>query len=158
MAMWNSMKSAAFVIVGVAALGACAPTGGGNVVSSQAAGQVSEVEYGTVIDARAVVIQGENNGVGAAAGVVAGAAAGSQIGGGQDDRIAAGVAGAVVGGLVGNEVEKAVDRQNGIQYTVRLQSGRTIVVTQGNNPMIPIGARVQVVYDSNGQARVQQTR
>jgi outer membrane lipoprotein SlyB len=139
-----------------AALGACAaPVGGGDVVSSRAAGQVSEVEYGVVVEARPVTIQGNNDGVGAAAGGVIGAAAGSQIGGGRDDRILAGVVGGVAGAVIGNEVEKSADRQKGMQYTVRLQSGRTIVVTQGANPYIPPQSRVQVIYDANGRARVQ---
>lgn len=154
MAIWKTIKTAAFVLVGAVSLAACAQTGGGNVVSADSARGAGEVYYGTVIDARAVTIQGNNDGVGAAAGVVAGAAAGSQIGGGRDENIIAGAVGAVVGGIVGNEVEKAVDRQQGIQYTVRLSNGRDIVVTQGRDPMIPVGARVQVIYDPNGEVRI----
>lgn len=140
-----------------AALGACAgtPVGGGNVVSSNAAGQVSEIEYGTVVDARPVTIQGQNEGYGAAAGGIVGAAAGSQIGGGTAENVAAGVVGAIGGALIGNEIEKSVDRQKGMQYTVRLQSGKEISITQGADPYYPPGTRVQILYDRNGQARVQ---
>jgi len=154
--MKTLVARAALVIAATAALGACAnPTGGGNVVSSRDAGRVAEVEYGVIEDARPVTIQHQNDGVGAAAGGVVGAAAGSQIGGGRGERIAAGVVGGVVGAVVGNEIEKSVDREEGMQYTVRLQSGRTIVVTQGAKPYLQTGTRVQVIYDASGRARVQ---
>ncbi len=152
----HTASRAALVVALAATLGACASSqiGGGNVVSRDATRAVSQVEYGVVIDSRQVTIEGTRSGMGAAVGAVAGGVAGSQIGGGRAENAVAGVAGAVVGGLIGDAVEEGVTKQAGIQYTVRLQSGRSIVVTQGADYIIPNGAQVQVIYDRDGSARV----
>ena len=144
----HTASRAALVVALAATLGACASSqiGGGNVVSRDATRAVSQVEYGVVIDSRQVTIEGTRSGMGAAVGAVAGGVAGSQIGGGRAEN--------AVAGLIGDAVEEGVTKQAGIQYTVRLQSGRSIVVTQGADYIIPNGAQVQVIYDRDGSARV----
>lgn len=121
MSIISFAKRATLVVAMTAALGACASSqvGGGNTVSRDATRSAATVEYGVVIDARQVTIEGTRSGVGAATGAVAGGIAGSQIGGGTEERAVAGVAGAVVGGLIGDAVEEGVTSQKGIEYTVR---------------------------------------
>jgi outer membrane lipoprotein SlyB len=150
----------AIVLAVASSLGACASSriGDGNTVSRDATRSVSEVEYGVVIDARQVNIQGTRSGVGAVAGAAVGAAAGSQIGGSRSDNIAAGVVGGIIGAVAGDAVEEGVTSQKGIQYTVRPDRGRDIVVTQGAEYMIRVGARVQIIYERNGSARIIESR
>lgn len=154
------MKSVALrtaVVLAVASsLGACASSriGDGNTVSRDATRSVSEVSYGVVIDARQVNIEGTRSGVGAVAGAAVGAAAGSQIGGGRRENIAAGVVGGIIGAVAGDALEEGVTSQRGIQYTVRPDRGREIVVTQGAERIIRVGARVQIIYGRDGSARI----
>ena len=160
MSIISFAKRATLVVAMTAALGACASSqvGGGNTVSRDATRSAATVEYGVVIDARQVSIEGTRSGVGAATGAVAGGVAGSQIGGGTEERAVAGIAGAVVGGLIGDAVEEGVTSQKGIEYTVRLDRGGVITVAQGADPIIPRNARVQVIYGRDGSTRIVQAR
>ncbi|MFO1235896.1 MAG: glycine zipper 2TM domain-containing protein [Alphaproteobacteria bacterium] len=160
MSIFSIAKRATLVVAMAAALGACASSqiGGGNTVSRDATRGASAVEYGVVIDSRQVTIEGTRSGVGAATGAVAGGIAGSQIGGGTEERAIAGVVGAVGGAVIGDAIEEGVTSQKGLQYTVRLDRGGDIVVTQGADPMIPRNARVQVIYDRDGTVRIVQVR
>ena len=97
----------------------------------------------------------QSAGVGAAVGCAAGAVLAKLT---KNDATTACVAGAVVGGLIGDAVEEGVTSQKGLQYTVRLDRGGDIVVTQGADPMIPRNARVQVIYDRDGTVRIVQVR
>lgn len=151
---------AGLVVALTASLGACASSqiGGGDTVSRDAVRGSSEVEYGVVVDARQVRVQGTRSGVGAVGGAAVGAAVGSQIGGGTGERVAAGVVGGVVGAIAGDAIEEGVTQQNAIEYTVRLQSGRTIKVVQADRYIIRNGARVEVVYDRDGTTRIVEYR
>lgn len=145
---------ASMIAASLVTVAACAAPGG-NVVSYSGARQVNETYIGRVIDAREVVIQERNDGVGAAAGIVTGAAIGSQIGGGRDDRIVGGIVGAIAGGLIGNEIEKGVDRRKAIEYTIEFENGERWSIAQGRDPYIGIGQRVQVIVNRRtGEARV----
>ena len=58
------------------------------------------------------------------------------------------IAGAIVGGLVGNAVENNANQRNGVEVTVRLDSGRTIAVPQENaGENFRPGDRVRVLSD-----------
>ena len=135
MSIISFAKRATLVVAMTAALGACASSqvGGGNTVSRDATRSAATVEYGVVIDARQVTIEGTRSGVGAATG-------------------------AVVGGLIGDAVEEGVTSQKGIEYTVRLDRGGVITVAQGADPIIPRNARVQVIYGRDGSTRIVQAR
>ena len=160
MTMKSVALRTALVVAVTASLGACASTqmGGGNTVSRDAARGVSEVSYGVVIDARQVNIQGTRSGVGAVAGAAVGAAAGSQIGGSRSDNIAAGVVGGIIGAVAGDAVEEGVTSQKGIEYTVRPDRGRDIIVIQPADYMIRVGARVQIIEDRDGAVRIVESR
>jgi outer membrane lipoprotein SlyB len=161
MTMKSVALRTAIVLAVASSLGACASSriGDGNTVSRDATRSVSEVEYGVVIDARQVNIQGTRSGVGAVAGAAVGAAAGSQIGGSRSDNIAAGVVGGIIGAVAGDAIEEGATSQKGIEYIVRPDRGnRDRVVTQGAERIIPIGARVQIIYGRDGSVRIVESR
>ena len=85
-------------------------------------------------------------GAGAVAGAVIGGVIGNQVGSG-DGKTAATVAGAVVGGIAGNEIEKNRN-QTWYDMTVRMNDGRTVVVSQNSLNGIREGSRV-VIRDGN---------
>ena len=86
---------------------------------------------------------GRTTGVGAVTGAVVGGAIGNQVGSGSGRR-AATVAGAVLGGIAGNEIEE--DRREGTRYDVyvRMNDGRTVVVSQRELDGVREGTRVRV--------------
>ena len=102
------------------------------------------VQFGTVVSAR-----GHRSGqpgrqaAGAIVGGIAGAALGQNVGGGTGQVLATG-AGATAGAAAGLQAGKAVAGHQSIEWTVRLESGRTIAVIQAE-PVFAVGQRVQVI-------------
>ena len=139
-----SLRSAAALVL-VAALSACAAQQSGNVVSANQARQAQSVQFGTVTSSRVVTVQGTQGGqaAGAILGGIAGAALGQEVGGGTGRVIATGV-GATAGAAAGLQAGKAAGSRQSIEWTVRLESGGSIAVIQGD-PTFAIGQRVQVI-------------
>ena len=129
----------------------CTPRIGGQDYSVSDSGKAAITYRGVVISARPVVISNqrpENQGQpGAGAGVGAvtgGLVAGSTMGRGNGSLVAAGL-GAVAGGVAGHFVEKELTRQEGVEYTIRLDNGNTISVAQGKEPVISVNQSVLVI-------------
>lgn len=107
-----------------------------------------EVQMGVVESVRVVKIEGTKSAVGPAAGAVVGGVAGSTVGGGRGQIVGATV-GAVLGGVGGAAAEEAITRQEGLEITVRLDSGRVIAVTQAADEQFNPGDRVRVLTGGN---------
>ncbi len=130
-----------------AALAAAALTGCANrSMSSQtfprsSAQSVWNVEYGEIVDVRAVEIEGEFPLLGVLIGSAIGHAAGTEI----SDSSNAGVVGGVVGAVAGGSIEHAASSTNGLQITVDLDSGRTVAIVQDDGEQFQDGERVRVL-------------
>lgn len=115
--------------------------------------RVYEVKMGVVEAVRYVKLEGTDSGVGAASGAVIGGIAGSGAGDRRGSAIGA-VVGAVVGGVVGAATEEATTKKQGIELTVRLDSGRLLAVIQEDTgEKFAVGDRVRML-ESGGQARI----
>lgn len=148
----NLFKLAVFGLLAALTLGGCASGLGSRDYSRNQVRGVQEVRTGVVVNVRNVNIEGTKTPIGTGAGAVVGGIAGSQLGRGNGS-IAGAVLGAVAGGLAGSAVEEGVTRQNGLEITVRLDSGRTIAVTQGADEYFRPGERVRVLSEG-GTTRV----
>ncbi|MES2366127.1 MAG: glycine zipper 2TM domain-containing protein [Pseudomonadota bacterium] len=148
----NLFKLVALSLLAAFILGGCASGLGSNDYSRNQARSVQQVQTGVVVDVRNVNIEGTKTPIGAGAGAVVGGLAGSQLGRGNGS-IAGAVLGAVAGGFAGSAVEEGVTRQKGLEITVRLDSGRTIAVTQGADEYFRPGDRVRVLSEG-GTTRV----
>ncbi|MHB1174627.1 MAG: outer membrane lipoprotein [Sulfuriferula sp.] len=144
----NIFKFAALALLAALILGGCASGLGSNDYSRNQARSVQQVQTGVVVDVRNVNIEGTKTPIGAGAGAVVGGLAGSQLGRGNGS-IAGAVLGAVAGGFAGSAVEEGVTRQKGLEITVRLDSGRTIAVTQGADEYFRPGDRVRVLSEGS---------
>lgn len=131
----------------------CSNDFSGNRYDSVNVGEVSRTDHGTVVSLRKVEIKPNGNDLGAGAllGGVGGGLLGSAFGGGKG-KILTSAAGAVVGGVAGNAIQNRA--QDGIEYTIKLDSGATITLAQGTQPAISVGQRVYVVNSSKGRSRV----
>ena len=140
----------------VTVLSGCASDLSGDSYSRSEVRRAQQVEYGEIISLRPVQIEGTKSPVGAGAGAVVGGVGGSTLGGGKGSTIMA-VIGAVAGGMAGAAVEEGVTRSQGVEITVKLDSGRTVAIVQGLSPheKFAVGDQVRVLT-SRGTSRVAQ--
>ena len=135
-------------LLALAVLAGCAPSRSGDVYRRGEALRAQSVEFGTLESLRNVRLEDARPGVGTAGGAVLGGIAGSTLGGGSRAHAAGAVAGAIIGGIAGHAIERDVNRANGIEVTVRLDSGRMIAVVQeGDGAEFRPGDRVRVLSD-----------
>jgi outer membrane lipoprotein SlyB len=126
----------------------CAPSIRGDTYQRGQTMRAQSVELGVVESLRPVQIEGRQSGAGAATGAVIGGLGGSQVGGGSRAHVAGAVVGAIVGGAIGNAVERDATKANGVEITVRLDSGRMLAVVQeGSFDEFRPGDRIRVLSD-----------
>lgn len=135
-----------------ALLGACASSNSGSVYSRDEARKVQTVRTGVVESVRQVKLEGTKSPVGTVAGGVVGGVAGSTVGGGKGQAIAT-VLGAVAGGLAGSAAEEGLTRKDGIEITVKLDSGGMIAIVQEADEHFNPGEKVRVL-ENRGVTRV----
>lgn len=132
------------VVAAGLALAACTPQAGPSTVHQSETGQVVPVQHGEVTAVRVVEIRPGETRVGTVVGGALGAIGGSQIGSSTAANIAGGVAGATAGAAAGSAVQGS-QRQQGLEITIRLDSGETVAVVQPGDPRdFRVGDRVRV--------------
>lgn len=121
----------------------------GDTYSRQEAGRSQSVYKGRVTSVRLVKIQG-NSQAGTVIGGIAGALLGKEIGSGSTANTIGGVAGAGLGAVAGSRIQQAQGTKQGVEITVKLDTGRRISAVQEVNPRetFNVGDRVRVL--SNG--------
>ena len=119
--------------------------------------RLMRVRYAEVIDIRPVKIDGEAGFIGETGGAAVGYTVGRTIGDGSGSRVA-GAVGGVAGAVAGTAIETKLTEQDGYAITVRLDSGREIVIVQPADVAFGPGERVRVLTSSGGRARVEKTR
>lgn len=122
-------------------------------------GMAKQLDGGTIIDLREVVIDGSSSGIGAYGGAIGGSVAGGTIGAdvsGTSLGAAVGAAGGMIaGGVVGPKIEKALTSKRAQELTIQMDEGGTIVVVQEiREPRFNIGDPVRVDSNLAGAARV----
>ncbi|ACT51511.1 outer membrane lipoprotein SlyB [Methylovorus glucosotrophus] len=147
----NTVKLVGIAVM-LAMLGACASSNSGSVYSRDEARKVQTVKMGVVESVRTVKLEGTKSPVGTAGGAVVGGVAGSTMGGGKGQAIAT-VLGAIVGGLAGSAAEEGLTRKDGLEITVKLDSGTMIAVVQEADDQFQPGERVRIL-ESGGTTRV----
>jgi len=142
------------LLFAAAVLAGCVSSKAGDVYSRDQARTEQNVRMGTIEAVREVQIEGTKSGVGAVAGGVTGGIAASTIGHGTGSAVAAAV-GAIAGGLVGSAAEEGLTKSNGLEITVKLDSGQVIAVVQAVDAKTTFqpGDRVRVL-SGQGVTRV----
>lgn len=133
-------------------LAACASSNSGGAYTRSQVRQVQTVTMGVVESVRLVRIEGTGSGVGTATGAVVGGVAGSTLGGGKG-KVLTTVIGAVAGGLAGSAAEEGLTRTDGLEITVKLDSGSMLAITQEADEQFHAGDRVRVL-EGGGVTRV----
>ena len=118
----------------------------GSPYSRSEARQVQEVEFGTVLSTNPVVIEGKQSGAGQLPGAIIGGVAGSSVGEGKGQQIFT-ILGAVGGAVVGSMIEEQATRTQGLELTIKMDSGKTLSIVQevDNVNVFREGQRVRVL-------------
>jgi len=126
----------------------------GETYSRDDARQIQQLEFGIIEQIKMVQIEGTKSAIGAGSGAIIGGVAGSSIGGGRGVIIAT-VIGAIAGGMAGSAIEESVTKRQGMEITIRKESGQLISIVQELSPnqSFSVGDRVRVL-NNNGEARV----
>lgn len=141
------------IILIAVALAGCASSNAGDVYSRDETRQIQHIKMAVVESVRQVKIEGTNTGVGAVAGGVVGGVAGSSLGNGRGE-IITGVIGAVAGALAGSAAEGALTKKDGIEITVKLESGELVAIVQeATTEEFHPGEKVRLI-ESGGTTRV----
>lgn len=143
MGQWNRIAAAMLAATMVAG---CAQGLGGGSYTRDEVRREQNVRMGVVESVRPVQIEGTRTIVGPAAGAVVGGIAGSSVGGGRGSDVAA-VLGAVVGGVAGQAIEQGTTRRNGVELTVKLDSGALVAIVQEADESFKAGDRVRILSD-----------
>ena len=99
---------------------------------------------GVVEEVRRVPLPASSGYIGTIGGGTVGGIAGGTLGGGRGSQ-AASVAGAVAGSVAGYALENAVTAKEGLEISVRLDSGSLLVVVQPDGESFRAGERVRVL-------------
>lgn len=140
-------------LIAVLLVTGCAPPRYGDTYYYGQARRAQSVELGVVDSVRVVEMQARPTGVGTVGGAALGGIAGSNLGRGSAANTAGAIAGAILGGLAGTAIERDVTRGQGLEVTVRLDSGRLVAVVQEPAEAFRPGDRVRVLSDG-ASARV----
>ncbi len=135
----------------------CARNISSSTYDATTVGSVSSSYQCVVVSVRKVAIENgdslENNYIGAVSGALAGGAIGNAIGGGRATPITT-VGGAIAGGIGGAMAEKALKSQDGLEYTVRMESGALKTIVQGMDGALAPGQPAILILSNNGRSRL----
>jgi outer membrane lipoprotein SlyB len=130
----------------------CAPKLGGSDYAMADVGANSTSLRGSIVALRVINInasQPNQPGVGAGIGAVSGAVIGNVV---SNHGPFTTLAGGLLGGVAGHFAEQGLTSQEGIEYTVQLDSGEVHTIAQGAEPRMSVGQRVIVVLNNKGYA------
>jgi outer membrane lipoprotein SlyB len=146
------MLKLSLTILIAATLAACT-TSSPDVIRREDAQRLSTVQDAVVLSVRPVTVDGNQSGIGGAAGALVGGVAGSSVGGRRESAIV-GVLGAVAGAVVGNAVERAGTKEDAYEILVQLRNGerRSIVQAKGKEAL-EAGDAV-ILINTGGKVRV----
>jgi outer membrane lipoprotein SlyB len=105
------------------------------------------VRMATVEAVRKVMIQRDSKGIGLIGGAAVGGIAGSGMGGGRGQDIAT-VLGAIGGLVAGQAIENQANQREGLEITVKYDSGEIRVIVQEADVELRPGDRVRVISGS----------
>ena len=145
------MKSIVLALT-VLALAACTTTNP-DIVQKGDAQRMSQIQDATVLSVRPVTIDGNQSGIGAAAGGVVGGISGSSVGGRREAAIV-GVLVAIVGSVIGNAIERTATREDAVEYLLQLKNGERRALVQGKGEEMMVAGDPVILVTTGGKTRI----
>jgi outer membrane lipoprotein SlyB len=106
-----------------------------------------------VLSIRPVTVDGNQSGIGGAAGAIVGGVAGSGVGGRRESAVV-GVLGAVAGAVVGNAVERAGTKEEAFEIIIQLRNGERRAIVQGKGKEAFSEGDAVLLINTGGKVRV----
>jgi len=145
------MKSLVLALAALS-LAACTTTNP-DIVQQRDAQRMSQIQDATVLAVRPVTIDGQQSGIGAAAGGVVGGISGSSVGGRREAAVV-GVLVAIVGSVIGNTIERAATREDAVEYVLQLKNGERRALVQGKGEEVMNPGDSVILVTTGGKTRV----
>ncbi len=136
----------------VLTLAACA-TNNPDIVQRGDAQRMAQVQDATVLSVRPVTIDGNQSGIGAAAGGVVGGISGASVGGRREAAVV-GVLVAIVGSVIGNAIERNATREDAVEYLLQLKNGERRALVQGKGEEIVAAGDPVILVTTGGKTRI----
>lgn len=150
--MKNRIKVATLVLV-FGVLAGCASSSP-DVISRGDAQRMAQVQDGTVLSVRPVVVDGSQSGVGAAVGGVVGAIGGYGGSGVQREAQVLGVLAGVAGAAAGNAIERISTREEAVEILVQLKNGERRAVVQAKAAEVFVPGESVIIVTTGSKVRV----
>ena len=132
-----------------------------SIYNPEEVGIIMETTQGTIVTSRKIVIAGlkkDSQYWGAAIGAtLAGATTYGLTGGDNVLEEAAIIISVISGALAGTAIDEMRNKSDGIEYTIKISNGNTIVIVQAvydEADIIPDGSRINIVRSNDGYVRV----
>ena len=148
--MQKTIALSTLILVAALGLGGCTPDISGNEYDAGDANTITVAKTGVVISMRQVTVDSQS-GVGLIAGAIIGGVLGSTVGGGSTMNTVGAVGGAVGGGYLGSKAEQSIDKQQGMEYVIKLDNGDTISIVQATDLHLTINEHVIVLYGNKAR-------
>ena len=128
----------------------------GDQYSATQVKSIVNVSYGTIVSIRDVKARVNKGEAGEAAGTLGGGILGGIVGYALGGDLISTLLGSGIGAIGGSGTGYAIGNHNvkAKEYTIRLNNGHTIAVTQKEPPVLFVGQRVAVHWDASGSGRV----
>ena len=126
------------------ALAGCAPSISSSTYDE--AGYTGPAEPARMVAVRPIDVETQGL-VGAGAGAAVGGAAGAMAGRGGDTffGVLGALGGIIVGAVIGQQVDKAVNDQDGYEYVIEMADGRLLTIVQGDEQPLREGQAVLLI-------------
>lgn len=125
-----------------------------DVISRGDAQRMAQVQDGTVLSVRPVVVDGSQSGVGAAVGGVVGAIGGYGGSGVQREAQVLGVLAGVAGAAAGNAIERISTREEAVEILVQLKNGERRAVVQAKAAEVFVPGESVIIVTTGSKVRV----
>lgn len=150
--MKSTIQSIIFLLALSVMLSACTNPPSGNTYSTTEAGKMQDVQFGTVVSVRDVMIEQNSTDTGQVTGAMIGGVAGSEVGKGKG-KVVGSIAGAVAGGAIGSIIDRNAQAKPGVEVIIELDSGRTVALVQLADQEFVEGDEVKIIT-RDGKSRV----
>ncbi len=152
MGTFANLRASGIVLLALI-MAACAGGLGGRDYDRDDVRRAYRAEWGRVASVVPVDIEGQYTELGTVGGAAVGYSLGRIIGDGSGSRVA-GAVGGVAGAVAGREIEKAVTGESGLEITVDMDRGDTLVIVQSDEVGFRPGERIRVLFGRGDEARV----
>lgn len=134
-------------VIATLSSGCATQSSSGSVYRSSDTQREQTVRMATVEAVRTVTIQRDSKGVGVIGGAVVGGIAGSGASSGKREQQIGTVIGAIAGTVAGQMIEEKANQRDGLEITLKYDSGETRIIVQEVDANMPINAgdRVRVI-------------